>query len=662
MINPYTIKRLIPVVFLTATVAVAADPGKVAQVAAGKLQEARASWWGFEQEDSTSVLQAAINSGVPRLIVDNMGSPWITAPLRCVSDQEIFFESGSEVLALKGSFIGQADSLFSLVCVTNVTLRGPGATLRMRRADYDAPPYVKAEWRHVLNIKSSVNIKVYGLTLAESGGDGIYLGVAQRKMTNLDVHIKDVICDKNYRQGISVISAENLLIEDTVMRDTAGTPPAAGIDFEPNHADERLKNCVMRNCLTENNQGDGYEFYLPNLKRASEPVSILIENSRSVNDRTAARVITGNSEEDAVRGSMTFKGCRFESSQKQGIAVGRKPAAGVKLTFSQCHVSGCAPGNTDISDMLLTNNMDDERPVGNILLDQVTFSQPVKRPWITWQDFTFLSEPITGIHGSVSIVSGGVRQEVELTPEWAAAKFPLRFKVRVPRVTADLATARMVDKTEGVSKLSPVEIRTRATYLLFAKAGQEVSFSGQQTQVGKSGFSLKPLLVRSPSGKVIHKAAFKGFKQVLEIKFKATEDGFHALEVDVGSHAFALLSANVPAAIDASKKSASLIRCAGPLFFAVPQGTALFAVGVVGGGGVEAVSAAVCDPDGKEVWRKDTITVFERFTADDGQGLPGGLWQVRFARPSTGVFEDFKVETLGVPGYLFLSPDRYWSF
>ncbi|MDD4101422.1 MAG: hypothetical protein PHU80_02160, partial [Kiritimatiellae bacterium] len=219
-----------------------------------------------------------------------------------------------------------------------------------------------------------------------------------------------------------------------------------------------------------------------------------------------------------------------------------------------------------------------------------------------------------------------------------------------------------VDQAEGTRELAPVTIRKRATYLLFAKAGQEVVVAGRQTQVGKTDFSSKPLLAHGPSGKVLHRAAFKGFNQVLEIKFKAAEKGFYALEVDVGNHAFTLLAANVPAALDAAKHSVSLIRCAGPIYFDVPQGTALFAVGIAGGGGVEGVSATVCAPDGKEVWRKDPITVAERFTANEGQGLAGGLWQVRFARPSTGVFEDFQVETLGVPGYLFLSPDRYWAF
>ena len=189
------------VLFLAAA-AQAASPEQVARVAAGELKEARASWWGFDKEDATSALQAAIRSQVPRLIVDNMGAPWITDKLACVSGQEIVFEAGVEVLAKKGAFMGKSDALFSLTCVTNVTLRGPGATLRMRRADYDAPPYAKAEWRHVLSIKSSAGIKVLGLTLAESGGDGIYLGCVRSELPCRDIVIRDVVCDRNYRQEI----------------------------------------------------------------------------------------------------------------------------------------------------------------------------------------------------------------------------------------------------------------------------------------------------------------------------------------------------------------------------------------------------------------------------------------------------------------------------
>ena len=637
-----------------------ASPEQVARVMAGELHEARASWWGFDAADATHGLQAAIQSRVPKLIVDNMGAPWVTDKLMLVSDQEIVFEPGTEVLAKQGRFLGKSDSLFSLVCVSNVTLRGPGATLRMRRADYDAPPYAKAEWRHVLTIKSCANIRVYGLTLAESGGDGIYLGSAKSGVSNVGIHIKDVICDKNYRQGISVITAENLLIENTVMRDTAGTAPAAGIDFEPNHSSERLKNCVLRDCVTENNQGDGYEFYLPNLTRASEPVAIRLENCRSSGDRTAVRVITGNADEEAVRGAMVFSGCRFEKSRKDGVTVGRKPALGMALTFERCVIAGCAEGSTAMSDLLFSNRIEDEHPVGGIRLEGVTVVQPVARPWLVWQNNLTAAEPVTALSGRVTVEHGGAKQEIALTPEWVSEKFPPRFAVRVPRVAADLARARVVEAPNAGRKLSPLKLRRGGRHLFYGWAGREVLLVGQHCRVGRNGAGTQPIKVRGPSGKTVQTFALPGFDARTEFRFLPKEEGVHTFETEVGANAFVLFEANVPVAFDTTRKAVGLIGSAGSLYVPVPAKTAVFAFGVAGEGEGEAVKLSVIDPEGKAVWSKDVITQMERYTASEGQGAKAGLWQLKIERPGARAFEDFHVEALGVPGCLFLSPERYW--
>ena len=122
------------------------------RVAAGELTEAKASWWGFDPEDATDVLQAAIDSGVARLTVDHVGQPWVVRPLRLASNQEILFEKGVEVVAKRGEFKGGSDCLFTASNKQNIALIGYGATFRMHRSDYDNPElYKKAEWRHSLN-------------------------------------------------------------------------------------------------------------------------------------------------------------------------------------------------------------------------------------------------------------------------------------------------------------------------------------------------------------------------------------------------------------------------------------------------------------------------------------------------------------------------------
>jgi len=292
----YTIAIWTLALSVAAHVASAAEPDlrAIEELRTGKRSVAQASWWGFDAEESTAALQAAINSGAKKVVIEKMPSPWIVDRIRLASDQELFFEAGAEVLAKKGAFHGSSDSLFSAAGKENVKLIGPGATLRMRRSDYDGPDYNHAEWRHVLNFHGCTGITIEGLTLAESGGDGIYLGAGPGGAPCKDVVIRDVICDRNYRQGISVISAENLLIERCLLKGTAGTPPAAGIDFEPNSANERLVNCVMRDCTIEDNQGYALHIYAPNLNSASPPLSIRIENcvTRGTNARSASIVVS----------------------------------------------------------------------------------------------------------------------------------------------------------------------------------------------------------------------------------------------------------------------------------------------------------------------------------------------------------------------------------
>ena len=45
----------------------------VAEVHSGKRTTANAAWWGFNEEDATDALQAAIRSGARKVIVPNLG-------------------------------------------------------------------------------------------------------------------------------------------------------------------------------------------------------------------------------------------------------------------------------------------------------------------------------------------------------------------------------------------------------------------------------------------------------------------------------------------------------------------------------------------------------------------------------------------------------------
>jgi hypothetical protein len=198
----------------------------ITDVESGRVETARASWWGFDQVDATRSIQAAMDCRAKRIIVENMGRPWIVTTVRLPDDKEIIFEPGVVVEAKRGEFRGKGDCLFEARGRKNLTIRGTGATLRMHKSDYHEPPYELAEWRHALSIRGCENVMIEGLNLFESGGDGIYLGVGPEGATNSNVTIRNVVCEGNNRQGISVITAESLLIEDCVLHNTQSSGPS----------------------------------------------------------------------------------------------------------------------------------------------------------------------------------------------------------------------------------------------------------------------------------------------------------------------------------------------------------------------------------------------------------------------------------------------------
>ena len=305
----------------------------------------KVSDFGYDPEDSTRFLRQALESGAEKIILDRQSGPWVTLPLKMRSNTELVFEPGVELLAKRGAYKALRDYLLELPYCTNVTIRGgAGATMRMWKKDYQGPDYVHGEWRYALRIFHCENVLVEGLTIVESGGDGI--GVTGKNIT-----IRKCVCDRNHRQGISVFSVENLLIEDCVLSNTSGTAPQSGIDFEPDHPNEILKNVVMRNCLSVNNLGDGYQFYLGQLNSSSEDISVTLENCRSIGNSTGLWFGLGVGRHHAVppKGIIRCVNCTFERSRFAGVSIHGKPAGSVFAALENCSIVNAATNGTTTS-------------------------------------------------------------------------------------------------------------------------------------------------------------------------------------------------------------------------------------------------------------------------------------------------------------------------
>jgi len=121
------------------------------------------------------------------------------------------------------------------------------------------------EWGMGIDIRESSMVRISNVTIRNAWGDGIYIGrTLGVNGTNKNIVIENVVCDNNRRQGISLITGENVLIENSILENTHGTPPQFGIDLQPDDTSlEMLKNIVIRNLTTINNTGGGILRYNP---------------------------------------------------------------------------------------------------------------------------------------------------------------------------------------------------------------------------------------------------------------------------------------------------------------------------------------------------------------------------------------------------------------
>lgn len=635
------------------------QPNLIEEVKGGQRQEARVSWWGYNAVDSTNILQQAINSKVPRLIVDKMAAgPWITQPLQLVSNQEIIFEEGVELQALRGAYKGRNDSMINALYVENVTLRGlgQGASLRMFKADYHTDAYEKAEWRHGILLRATKNVRIENLSIIDSGGDGIYLGSGKGRYCT-DTVISKVICDGNNRQGISVIAAINLLIEDTVMRNTWGTAPQAGIDFEPNHAHEPLINCVMRNCITENNAGDGYEFYLPNMNTQKHgAITITLENCISRGDRSRAFAFmtrTRREPHGPTTGTIKVINCTFEESGNRAIGIETKANDTLDFDFENLTIRNCATkSKTPIS--VTTHNYTDGAPLpGRISFQNVTVHETQERPLLNYSDTTFGGHHPNHVEGAITVVRDGQATTQQFTKQWLQEAFPPRIVKRLPSVSLEKVTLVPLQKSPGNRTFAGLRYRRGGEFLLYAQKNEAIEFSAMYGQLAKLDGKPGKVILTAPSGTKFELGETEFKKETSFALPSAPETGLYKLQIPGGSNWIEIKQCNQPIA---KAGTIDFATAAGDAFFHVPAGTKEFAIHLWGEG-EEGSKATIFDPAGNKIWEKDNITEIEQFMATPEQAASSGVWKLRVGRASKAYFEDFHVELYGIPSIVSPAPE-----
>lgn len=174
-------------------------------------------------------------------------------------------------ISIKGNNL-QRYNIVSIAKRENVKFTGG-----VLRGDVGTHQYVAgstSEWGFALFISQSTNVVVTDVTTTLCTGDGIYISGGEEKGIGLygtasrNIVLKRCILDDLRREGISLVHADGVLIEDCKavnMGRSEYTPPSFGIDIEPNK-NKAVRNVVVRRFVTENTRAEysfatsGYQF------------------------------------------------------------------------------------------------------------------------------------------------------------------------------------------------------------------------------------------------------------------------------------------------------------------------------------------------------------------------------------------------------------------
>lgn len=489
--------------------------------------------------------------------------------------------------------------------------------------------------------------------MRDSGGDGIYLGAGKNGEPNQNIVIRDVVCDKNYRQGISVITAQDLLIENVILSNTGGTPPQAGIDFEPNRPTELLSNCVMRNCVIENNRGYAIHLYAGAMNADSQPISIRLENCRTKGTNAGSlSIVTRNRTDEAVKGTFEVVNCRFEDSETAGIIVCSKPVDGLRILLKDCEIIETATQPRAPAPILFVSRPGDENDLGGVVFENVVVRDAANRPLLHFNNAAGVC--LKEVTGSAAIYRASGQETFQIDQRTVAQWFPCDPIRQLPILSTDRLTPSKVPSPQAsLVEIPRHRLRQVAGYVFFARKGDRVSFEIAYEQVGKNNGTRLPVQIVGPGGNVVHSAAL-AFREQTKLEFTPLETGVHRLRAEPGPNSVRMIGSTHPVAIVGEKGIIHLISTTGQFYIHVPPGKSL-GLGVSGDPPGECVAARLFEVGRKPLWE---ITGCDdtRSCVVDATTEPR-VYCLELARPTVGVLEDEYISIRGVPAVLSFSPD-----
>lgn len=617
---------------------------EIAELKSGKLVTAKASWWNPDKDNATKALQAAINSGAKQVIVDNIGYDWVIDPVFLVDNQEIIFEKDVKIIARKGSFKGLNDCLFTAISKKNIKLKGLGnVLLKMHKKDYlDPEQYKQSQWRHTLSFLSCEDVEISNLLLSSSGGDGIYIGVQGINPLKYckNVTVENVICEDHNRQGISIISVENLFINKSLFKNTKGHPPMAGIDFEPNKPSERLTNCIIKDCEFIDNASTGIDIYPVNLDASSEPLSITLCNCKFSGNPLGIRITAVKDSKSApVKGMIKLENCLIENAREWPLTIKNQPVNSIEIAIKDCIINALKAESsinnpiTFISDYQFSDN------AGGTDFKNVTVIDNMNRDVLAYKNWS--TGKISKISGNIKLEKNGKFEKINIQDFLNS----LQSKT-IPRnagTTAILDPIKLKPMPESLKSSSPTQskglaLRQETKLLFYADKGQEMAISLLFKPLKKGENLPADVKIKNPSGVVIKELKLSFDKKHL-CKFIAEETGIYIAEINPNKNLLILDTQSCDWGISAEKR----IHFSKPktkIYFQIPAGVKDFRIDVYGDVG-ETATATLLDQNSQIIKKQTQIETPYPFEITRSDSSHSEIWAMEFTDADDDVFVRF---------------------
>lgn len=597
----------------------------------------KASSFGFNAEDATECLQAAINSGARKVIIDNVGKEWIVRPLKLRSNLELVFEDDVVLLAKENEFKARNASMFSGGNIQNVSIiGGKNCVIRMRKKDYlDESRYEKAEWRHGIGLHGADGFVLKNMTIQSTGGDGLYLGCAGTKACN-NVLVENCVFDDNNRQGLTVIGSDNTLIKNCVMKNTWGTNPMAGIGIEPNNVYGTMTNLVFENCECYGNAWIGGYLHNWNLDPIkTPPISVTFINCNFHDNKLGGFSVYGVKKGGrVVHGTADFIRCNFTGDELYALAFCSLTMDGFKVTLKDCVASVTAKSKAAV--WLKTELFE---PYGNVDFGNLKIRDEVEREPI--QATPMRLQGMDTIYGTpVVAVGDGPYKAIDLAPIMAARP-KSDLGLEAAKQTEFVAVDYMAGADgPGVKAGEKVRLRGSNTFVQCVRKGTTARVHLWTDKLVERDTKVDPqkIVIENSKGKAVKSVMVDENEQVVELT-SPTEDEVYMFKFG-GRHPFHVWSEAPGHGMIAANLSP--FCTSSTWYFVVPAALKKVSV-MVCASELESAVACLYDANGKALMEPKHVTDIDLLNVSRQPTEKDEIWSIRF----TKTVEDYSFTLMG---------------